>query len=49
MKIYIVSFQWKENNETEYISLLEKESSGDGDGVGTTEGDGQHARKISLR
>lgn len=31
-----------------YISFG-KESSGDDDGVGTTEGDGQHARKISLR
>lgn len=31
-----------------YISFG-KESSGDDDGVGTTESDGQHARKISLR
>lgn len=26
MKIYLVSFQWKEDNETEYVSLLEKKA-----------------------
>lgn len=44
MKIYIVSFQWKEDNETECVSLG-KESSG-GDGVGTTGVMGQHARRL---